>query len=314
MNYKKKAAAILCSAAAVVMAAASAVTAFAFETVKIEDRKDQIESGKINVIADEVYAASGEQVSYSVYLKENSGYSSIGVRLYYDPQLVPVTISENQAEVTPGDAVTGMGIDHTLNKPLNMIAVAFLSDNNKKTEGTLFTVKFDVPKDAVPGTKYPLTMAIDKLYDSEFNKLEGTTVDGWIQIQAETTTAPAAPTTTVATVVTSATVPKTPDETTLAPKTDAPTVGTTATAATEITTNPDSDVSTVSSTKKTDRDPTKNVTTSGDGKKNDNGKKSGTDTAKTDGVKTGDTGIAVAIAALLLAGSSAVIFGRKKKD
>ena len=54
MSYKKKAAAALCAAAAIVMAAASAVTAFAFETVKMDARKDEIVAGKINIVADQV--------------------------------------------------------------------------------------------------------------------------------------------------------------------------------------------------------------------------------------------------------------------
>ncbi|MBR4201794.1 MAG: LPXTG cell wall anchor domain-containing protein [Oscillospiraceae bacterium] len=310
MSYKKKAAAALCAAAAIVMAAASAVTAFAFETVKMDARKDEIVAGKINIVADQVYAKPGEEVKYQVHIAENSGYAGIGVELYYDEKLVPAKLTDIKADMTFEDAVYGMSCDQTINLPKNLIAFTAMSDTDHKAEGALYTVKFTVPADAAAGTKYPLTLKITDIYNESLGKLDYNTVDGWIEVKVpETTTQPTATTA----APTDATVP-----TATTGKTDETAGPTQTTSLTTVTGELITDVSTVSSTKKTSRDPSKNVTTSANGNNNNNNQHQNNtnknNNTKTDGVKTGDSGVAVALAALLLAGSSAVIFGRRKKD
>ena len=323
MGYKKRAAAFLCGAAAIVMAAASAVTAFAFETVKMDDRKDQITAGKVNVVADEIYAKAGETVSYQVQIKENTGYAGIGVALHYDPALKIKNTDEETAVMTRGEASDGMNVHQVLNQPKNLFAFSGMISETTKLEGVLYTIQVIVPADAEPGTKYPMTLTMDEFNDSARDPLPYSLVDGWIEIVApETTTAKPAVTTTTAKPA-ETTTPAPMGTTVTAPKdvTTSTSVQTTA-RQTDVTTTPETEISTVSSTKKTDRDPTKNVTTSANGnssgggnqqQNNSNKNNNNSNNTKTDGVKTGDTGIAVALAALLLAGSSAVVFGRRKK-
>ena len=148
------------------------------------------------------------------------------------------------------------------------------------------------------------------IYNESLGKLDYNTVDGWIEVKVpETTTQPTATTA----APTDATVP-----TATTGKTDETAGPTQTTSLTTVTGELITDVSTVSSTKKTSRDPSKNVTTSANGNNNNNNQHQNNtnknNNTKTDGVKTGDSGVAVALAALLLAGSSAVIFGRRKKD
>ena len=50
--------------------------------------EDEIQSGKLNIIAGQVYAEPGETVSFPVYLAENPGYTTGLFRVIYDERLI----------------------------------------------------------------------------------------------------------------------------------------------------------------------------------------------------------------------------------
>ena len=71
MRALKKVIAFVGSAAAAISLAASAMTAFAFQPVDLDDRASELKSGITNIIADEVYAEPGETVSYRGMIRNN---------------------------------------------------------------------------------------------------------------------------------------------------------------------------------------------------------------------------------------------------
>lgn len=308
MRNVKKAAAIFGGIAALSVFAASAITAFAFEAVKLEERQDQLTAGKLNIVADEVYADAGETVSYTVWIANNSGYAELGLKLYYDAALTAVEEKTYYADLKTGKAATGLMTSDKLNVEKHLIGFSTLGNTNNETDGELYTVKFVVPDNAAVGTTYPITLAVDMLHDNRTDPVEYTTVNGWIKIREPETT------TTVTTTTAPAIVVTTTNATTV---TSVITTTSGSSVTTTATTSFGTDITTSISTKKTDRDPTAEVTTSAKQGGNSGGSSSGGSSSggssSTGGVKTGDPGMGAALAALTLAGLSAVIVGRKKE-
>lgn len=328
MRNGKRVSAVVSGAAALTVLAAGAMSAFAFDTVDLEDRTDELAGGVLNIVADEVYADPGETVEYRVLIHNNTGYADSGVAIKYDPQLT-VKTTDGKADIKTGDGAYGLTPSDGYNEEKYLIGIGTIGVNNCTQDGTMFSVSFTVPEDAQPGTEYPMALKVTKILDNKTKAVAYEAVDGWIRIRTEETTAPV---TTTKPIIGTTTAPVTtkPIATTTKPATTSPISTTTKenettkvdettvtsaepisdttdanTTSSEISTstNIGSDVTTSISTKKTDRNPG-NVTAPNNGS---NGSKSS-------GAKTGDTGTGVAAAALLLAGASAAIASRKKKN
>lgn len=325
MRKGKNAAAILGGAAAIMLFAASALSVFAFDSIKLEDRKDELTDGIINIVADEVYAAAGETVTFGVMVYNNTGYAGSGIALNYDSALTVVTDQTEKADVKIGAGADGLVMTDDLNLEKHIVGVSTMGDADCEDDGIIFTVQFRVPEDAAIGTKYPMTLNITKFLDYRTDPVDYISVDGWIQVRPkETTTATTTAVTTATTAATTATTAETTQATTRVTQTTQVTtrettkpVTTSTTASAEsmtsTTTSFEAGIVTSVSTKKTDRDPTQEATTPPRGGNNGNQSNTGTNT-KADSVKTGDAGAGAAMAAFVLAGVSAVIFGRRKKD
>ena len=322
MRTIKKAIAVLSSVAAAAVVTAGALSAFAFDPVDLKDRASEMKSG-LNLIADEVYAEPGETVLYNVYIQNNTGYAASGIGLVYDQALSPVIKESNdRPDLTYGDGSYMLSKSADYSAAEHRIGVGTMGDEDCTRDGIVFTAKFVVPADAKENDEFKLTLDIDKFLNEKTDKVDYSTVDGWIRIRkkAVTTTATSVTTTVTASDTTSVTVPTTTTAPVTVPTviTSSETVPTTSSAQpTTVTTTITTDVSTVSNTSKTDReDPGSEPTTAS--RKNNGGAQttkapaSSTTTTKTTATKTGDAGVGVAAAALMLSAATAVTFKRKK--
>jgi len=322
MRTIKKAIAVLSSVAAAAVVTAGALSAFAFDPVDLKDRASEMKSG-LNLIADEVYAEPGETVLYNVYIQNNTGYAASGIGLVYDQALSPVIKESNdRPDLTYGDGSYMLSKSADYSAAEHRIGVGTMGDEDCTRDGIVFTAKFVVPADAKENDEFKLTLDIDKFLNEKTDKVDYSTVDGWIRIRkkAVTTTATSVTTTVTTSDTTSVTVPTTTTAPVTVPTviTSSETVPTTSSAQpTTVTTTITTDVSTVSNTSKTDReDPGSEPTTAS--RKNNGGAQttkapaSSTTTTKTTATKTGDAGVGVAAAALMLSAATAVTFKRKK--
>lgn len=254
---------------------------------------------KTNIIAGVIEAEPGETVHFPVYIANNakSGFAATGLRLIYDAKLTPVTDEDGNLvfdkKCTAGDDVTKK---FTLNAEKQIIGLGTMGSDPEKDNGIMYTVDIKVPADAEAGAKYPMTLEVDKWLDAKTNPLEYVTIDGYIFIAGETTTTTTTTTNTTTTTTTTTTVPFT---TTTAP------ITTTTAPVTDVTTTTSSS-SGVTSTTTTTAGGNKVTTTA---KKNNGGTSS-----NTTATKTGDAGVGVAVAGLLLAAGTAVVATKKKKD
>lgn len=322
MRTIKKAIAVLSSVAAAAVVTAGALSAFAFDPVDLKDRASEMKSG-LNLIADEVYAEPGETVLYNVYIQNNTGYAASGIGLVYDQALSPVIKESNdRPDLTYGDGSYMLSKSADYSAAEHRIGVGTMGDEDCTRDGIVFTAKFVVPADAKENDEFKLTLDIDKFLNEKTDKVDYSTVDGWIRIRkkAVTTTATSVTTSVTTSDTTSVTVPTTTTAPVTVPTviTSSETVPTTSSAQpTTVTTTITTDVSTVSNTSKTDReDPGSEPTTAS--RKNNGGAQttkapaSSTTTTKTTATKTGDAGVGVAAAALMLSAATAVTFKRKK--
>ena len=323
MRTIKKAIAVLSSVAAAAVVTAGALSAFAFDPVDLKDRASEMKSG-LNLIADEVYAEPGETVLYNVYIQNNTGYAASGIGLVYDQALSPVIKESNdRPDLTYGDGSYMLSKSADYSAAEHRIGVGTMGDEDCTRDGIVFTAKFVVPADAKENDEFKLTLDIDKFLNEKTDKVDYSTVDGWIRIRkkAVTTTATSVTTTVTTSDTTSVTVPTTTTAPVTVPTviTTSETVPTTSSAQpTTVTTTITTDVSTVSNTSKTDRDdpgksePTTASRQNNGGAQTTKAPASSTTTTKTTATKTGDAGVGVAAAALMLSAATAVTFKRKK--
>ena len=332
MGTLKKTAAIICSAATLAFAGLSA-SVFAYDTVKLEDRASELSSGKMMYVADEVYAQAGETVEYSVYVQNNAGYTTGGIAMYYDPALKFVMADSIKVECEKGTGADGLTPTHSLNEEANIFGFSTMGTTNCTYDGKVYTVKLIVPADAQPGSTYPIKLEVVEMLNQKRELVDCTTVAGWIKVpdvtatttsttvsntttDIVTTTTTASVTSTVITTTTAA--PPTPVSTTTTASPVQPVGSTTTTAApipggtttTTVTERHTEKITDDTQHQAGDDEQTTANRNNGNGKNNNNT----TPTAgkKTDATKTGDAGVAVAAAALMIAGASAVVFRRRK--
>lgn len=332
MKNVKKAAAVFCGMAVAILFAAHTLSAFAYESVELADRMDQLTAGTPGILADEVYAEAGETVEFSVMIGNNIGYTNIGISLFYDKNLELILNDRDKPDVTFGAASEDLVRVVTLNRDRCIIGYTSMGDNEVYEDGVMFTAKFTVPADAEVGTVYPMTLYVENLSDSLTIPQEFTVVDGWIEVYIPETTTSATTTSATTSRATSTTTSATTTTVTTATDTTKQTDITTEETSTDETTSkdvtqdtsaigtttattPETDSSTLKTTKKTEHDPTRELTTSA------KGGNSGTSTTKssvtrtttkTDSAKTDDVGTGAAVAAGMLAGVTAMLFRKRK--
>lgn len=280
-----KIAAVACSVAAL---GALGISASAQVDTELDERTDLV-AGKTNIVAGIVEAEAGETVKFPVYVANNTGYAATGVRLIYDEKLAPVLKANGNPTTKKDDAGDDVTMTFSHNPEKRIIALGTMGTEPEVDSGVMYTVEITVPETAKPGDKFPMTIEIDKWLDEKVQPVDHATVNGYIFIKiiGETTT-------------TTTTTTETTTETTT----------TTTTTVTEPTTT-SSDVTTTT----TDSTTSGTTTTTGKGGAvvTTTTKKAGT-TSNTTASKTGDAGVGVAVAGLLLAAGTAVVATKKKKD
>ncbi len=282
-----KVAAVACSVATLGMLG---IAASAQTDTELADR-DDIVAGKTNIVAGIVKAEAGETVKFPVYVANNTGYAATGVRLIYDNRLAPVLKSDGKPTTKKGDAGDDIMPTFSHNPEKYIIGLGTMGTELEEDSGVMYTVEITVPADAKAGDQYPMTIEIDKWLDTDANAVEYTTVNGYIYVggvpDPVTSTTTEATTTIEPTTTTVSEETTTVSEETTTSASDDTTTSTTVTTST--TQKPGAAVSTTSTTKK------------------------GT-SSNTTASKTGDAGVGVAVAGLLLAAGTAVVATKKKKD
>ena len=297
-----KFAAVACSIATL---GALGIAASAQTNDPIDESK--LTAGKVNIVAGVVKAEAGETVEFPVYVYNNKapGFAATGIQLYHDKDLTPVIkangLPDGKLKEVALDPILSPSWDYNADELL--IALGTMGQEATVGNGVFFTAKVVVPEKPTKD-HFPMKLGVDKFLDADTNKVDYVTVDGEIYIETTpTTTAPApttttapAPTTTTAPAPTTTTAPAPTTTTAPAPTTttSAPAPGTTSDGGTTTTAKPGA----VTTTKA----PAAVTTT-----------KAGT-SSSTSATKTGDAGVGVAVAGLLLAAGTAVVATKKKKE
>ncbi len=293
-----KVAAVACSVAAVVAMSIS-VSADGAKGTKVAPAASELKdvtnlvATKVQVDIEDLKKAD-YVVTYEVEVMKNAGFGPSGVRLVY-PSDSKFTVLNNADgfPATEGDLIMKHNTELAKNDDKFNVAVGVMGNRNTSGDGSFFFVDFKLPNTVKVGDKFPMKIEVDKFLDKDNEPVQYNLVDGYIEIvgapvvtttQAPVTTPAPVTTTTPAPVITTVPTPAT----TPAPTTTVTTAAPTGETTTAITTT------TVSGT--TAKATTKAATT------------------KANGVKTGDTGAGVAVAALLLAAGTAVVAAKKKED
>lgn len=280
-----KVAAVACSVATLGMLG---IAASAQTDTELADR-DDIVAGKTNIVAGIVKAEAGETVKFPVYVANNTGYAATGIRLIYDQALSPVLKADGKLTTKKGDAGDDIMPTFSHNPDERIIGLGTMGTELEEDSGVMFTVEITVPADAKSGAKYPMNIEVDRWLDQDANAVEYTSLNGYIyvgEIADTTTTTETTTTAEVTTTTVSEATTTVSEETTTSVSDDT----TTTTVTTATTKKQGAGVSTTSTTKK------------------------GGTSSNTTASKTGDAGVGVAVAGLLLAAGTAVVATKKKKD
>ena len=273
-----KFAAVACSIATL---GALGIAASAQTNDPIDESK--LTAGKVNIVAGKVKAEAGETVEFPVYVYNNKapGFAATGIQLYHDKDLTPVIkangLPDGKLKEVALDPILSPSWDYNADELL--IALGTMGQEATVGNGVFFTAKVVVPEKPTKD-HFPMKLGVDKFLDADTNKVDYVTVDGEIYIETTPTTTAQAPTTTTAPAPTTTT--------------SAPAPGTTSDGGTTTTAKPGA----VTTTKA----PAAVTTT-----------KAGT-SSSTSATKTGDAGVGVAVAGLLLAAGTAVVATKKKKE
>ena len=221
----------------------------------------EAEEGEPDLIleAEQKKAKPGELVTYAVKVTKNDkGVASLQMKLKTDVLQVEK------------DSIGGYVKDNNMvcmpnYGQANAYILAWVNADTASMEGTndeFMTIQFQIPEDATPGTKYPITFAPNSEYALEGTNGAGENlnikgVDGWIEIEepddTTTTTTTTEETTTTTEETTTTTEESTTETSTTEPTTT--TVTTTETSTTEPTTT------TVTTTETTTTEPTTTTVT-----------------------------------------------------
>lgn len=297
-----KVAAVACSVASLGMLG---IAASAQTNTEIADRTDLV-AGKTNIVAGIVEAVPGETVKFPVYIANNTGFAATGVRLIHDERLSVPLNANKKPNTKKGDAGNDVTTTFSYNAEKRIIGLGTMGTDPEMDNGLMYEVEITVPADAQKGDQFDMTIEIDKWLDAATNPVEHAAVPGYIFIKGgssdtETTTT-STTTSTSTTTTTSSTAPTTISTAPTTISTAPTTVSTAPTTVSTVSTKSTSSTASTTTTTGTNKG-TPVVTTA-----------KGGSTSSTTATKTGDAGVGVAVAGLLLAAGTAVVATKKKKD
>ncbi|MCQ2434419.1 MAG: hypothetical protein MJ062_04185 [Oscillospiraceae bacterium] len=293
----KKIAAVACSAVAVL--ALGAINASAADI--------EMKGQKIEISLDELKAAN-YQVQWGVELTGNPGYSNSGAYVIHDKALKAEYTTQTVGAttrviptVTQGPAAEGLTVAATYSEADQKLGWSTMGGFNVATkDGVIVAFNFTVPSDAQPGDIYNMEVSLNQLSTGQSNHYEDqiTPEAGYIKIVGAETTTTTTETTTSETTTTTEKTTASIDTTSTTEKTTASSIDTTTTTSSTSKSTTTTTTTTKATTKATTT--TAKATT-----------KATTTTAA--GTKTGDAGVALAVAGMLAAAGTAIVL-RKKED
>ena len=292
----KKIAAVACSAVAVL--ALGAINASAADI--------EMKGQKIEISLDELKAAN-YQVQWGVELTGNPGYSNSGAYVIHDKALKAEYTTQTVGSttrviptVTQGPAAEGLTVAATYSEADQKLGWSTMGGFNVATkDGVIVAFNFTVPSDAKAGDVYNMEVSLNQLSTGQSNHFEDqiTPEAGYIKIVGAETTTTTTETTTSETTTTTEKTTSSIDTTSTTEKTTSSSIDTT-------TTTSSTSKSTTTTTTTTGKKTTTTTTTTA--------KNNGTTTTAA-GTKTGDAGVALAVAGMLAAAGTAIVL-RKKED
>jgi hypothetical protein len=282
-----KIAATACSIAALCVLG---VSASAQTNEPIDEAK--LTAGKVNIVAGIVEAECGEVVQFPIYVYNNKepGFAASNIRLTLDEELKPLLKTNGKPDAKLGEVAleSELSSEWDYNEAERTVALTTSGEKATPGNGVFYTVKVTVPENP-DREKFPVRLVVDSFGDSAKNPVDYVTIDGYIHVFLPH---PDGPQTTTTEPTTAPTTVSTTDSTA------APTTAPTASGNAAVTTTSKQAAVTTTSAKAGAA-----VTTT----------KAGTFGSAT-AAKTGDAGVGVAAAGLLLAAGTAAAVTRKKKD
>lgn len=132
-----------------------------------------------------VRAKPGQKdVPVSISIQENPGYMVCSVKLDYDAALSPKMTGEQYMNVfDQGDATKEAIGTCAANPDKHLIAFTCMGQKDITANGVLFTVYFDIPADAAPGTVYPIKAQMNGFVNAAREELDIQAVGGSIVIE-----------------------------------------------------------------------------------------------------------------------------------
>lgn len=133
----------------------------------------------------QVTAAPGQkEVPVNICFWNNPGFSTSGFKLSYDPALKPKTNSDKLV-YDLGPAANNLTALCSFSENNHLIGFASFGMEDNAESGTVFTVYFDIPDDAEPGSVYGFSIEIRDLLNLENAEISAETIGGEILIEAE---------------------------------------------------------------------------------------------------------------------------------
>ena len=140
------------------------------------------ENAPMDLSVSSVEGYAGEVVTVNAVIGNNPGFSFVRVAVKYGDGLEPVP-EEGSDELARINAALfpDLNLSATMLKSFHMIVCSSNSAKVTDAEGTLFSVSFRIPEDALPGTTYPLSFQ-DIVFSDNNAKLPLLTERGKIKV------------------------------------------------------------------------------------------------------------------------------------
>ena len=205
-------------------------------TVADKDGRTGITEDQIIISLGNVEAHAGATAVIPIKIKQNPGFATCGIRVIYDTAVTPKTNLFGTPNYELGRIGQGLSPTVYLNKSEHMIGFQAAKSIDCTGDGTIFTLPFVIPTNAVAGDTYNFIVQVDYMNDAaSTNLLDRVVVQpGEVNIPQEST-ATVSTTTTTTTTTTRKTTTTTQKTTTTTTKKTTPSTTTTTTTTSTLT-------------------------------------------------------------------------------
>ena len=128
-------------------------------------------------------AEPGETVYIDVLIQDNPGFANCGLKIEYGDQgLLPVLKEDAVPDYQTGTPASRLMVTVLDNPETCTVGAGMIGMMNSTDNGILLTLIFTVPEDAVRGTRYPLTLTVDRFKDAGLYAVPCLAESGWIEV------------------------------------------------------------------------------------------------------------------------------------